>query len=236
METYYIVLILVICFGLLGFIIWVVGQIHKLQDEQSYLGGEIRTSLRKRGFNIDKTVNIELPDSRYYLNPNWVPAVYCFLFIDYENKKWAISYNQKREPEIYDFEDFREADLDVNGKPAGNTGLNALIGALVVGAAGAAISPTYHSFDGVFHTYTNPGAIGGALLGAALAAALTRKYGLVKGMSLKIRMKNKNDQFMTIPIITAPYRGLRDTDKGLEFVMDFISKTNDAFEYIKANS
>jgi hypothetical protein len=212
-----------------------VSQISKLQSEQTYFINEIRASLRKRGFNIDKTVKILLPDSRYYLNPKWVPAVYCFLFIDEENKKWTISYNQRREPKIYDFKDFRDINLNVNGSPAGNVGLNALIGALIGGVVGSGFGTTYHSFDGFGHTYVNPVSMGTAALGAVLAVALTRKYGLIKEMSLKIRMNSKDDQFMTLPVVTAPLRGIRDTDKGLDRVMKFISDVNDAFVDIDKN-
>jgi hypothetical protein len=231
------ILAFIICIGLpIAFSIWLFMQIPKLQEAQADFCDEVRLSLEKRGFKIDKLVKIRLPSSRYYLNPNWVPAVYCFFFIDYKHKKWSISYNQKREPKIYEFKDFREINLDVNGSPAGNTGLNALIGALVGGVVGSGFGPTYHSFDGVFHNYTSPVGVAGAVLGASLAAALTRRYGLIKEMSLRIRMNNPNDQFMTLPVVTAPLRGLKDTDKGLEFVMDFIKDMNDAFLYISENS
>jgi hypothetical protein len=211
--------------------------IPKLLEAQQKVFDEVRLSLEKRGFKTDRIVKIHLPSSRFYLDPNWVPAVYCFLFIDEKRKKWTVFYNQSREPKIYSFNDFRSINADVNGKPAGDAGLNALIGAFIGGGFGAGIGPSWDAPDGNRYTaYRNTGSLLGAGIGALFAAALTRRYGLIKQMSLKISMNNPNDRFITLPIIDAPLRGLSDKDKGLEYVTSFVSQINEAFEYISDHS
>jgi hypothetical protein len=209
--------------------------IPKLLKAQQKLFDEARMTLEQQGFNVDRVVKINLPSSRFYLDPNWVPAVYCFLFIDEKRKKWTIFYNQISEPKIYSFKNFRSIDADVNSKPAGNAGLNALIGAFIGGGFAAGIGPSWESPDGNRYTvYRNTGSLIGAGIGALLAAAFTRKFGLIKKMSLKISVAN--ERLITVPVIDAPRRGFSDKDKGLEFVTTFVSQINDAFKYISENS
>jgi hypothetical protein len=211
-------------------------KIRKFQEEQAKFFDELYASLGKRGFKADRIAKIQMPSKRFFLYPKWIPAVYCFLCVDSKHKKWTISYNQRLEPKIYDFEDFNNADIDVNGKPAGNAGLNALIGAAVGGGLGAGFGPAWTNPDGsVVGLYTPGGSLIGTALGAAIGLALTRRYGVIKSIDLKLRMNNPDDRFITIPILNAPLKGIRD-DKGLERVMDFVAQLNDTFQYINSHS
>jgi hypothetical protein len=207
-----------------------------LLKAQQLLLEETIASLKKRGFNADGIIKINLPGSRFYLDPKWIPADFCFLFVDDNRKKWTIVYDQSVKPKIYDYKDFRDIDIELNGKPPGNMGLNIFLGSLIGHIAGSPFGSVVHTFDGIFHHYTSTGSMVGSVLGATLAAGLTRRYGLIKQMNIKIRVNSLNDQYITLPIIDAPLRGLSDKDKGLEFVMGFVADLDKAFLYISENS
>jgi hypothetical protein len=164
----------------------------------------VQSELEKKGFNTDKSVFIQMPTERYDLRREWIPAIDCFVYVDDKNKKWAIVQGGSTNPRIYNYSDFTGFEVEINGKNAGNTQNNAIVGFIF-----------------------------GGLIGAACGAALTKRYGTIKVMTIKIKVKDLQSPVISVPVVNAPMNGFRETDKGLEFIMTFASQMEQTFGYIK---
>jgi hypothetical protein len=176
------------------------GEASNLQRNQRQA---VLSELEKKGFNVDKSVYIEVPLYGFDFRREWIPGVGCTLYVDDTKKKWTIAQFGTTIPKIYKFEDFTGFDVEINGKNAGNTQNNAIVGYIF-----------------------------GGLIGAACGAAFTKRYGTIKTMTIKIKVKDLQNPIITVPVITAPMNGFKETDKGLEFIMTFASNMEQTFGYI----
>jgi hypothetical protein len=181
--------------------------INTLWSQQAEQRRKLSTTLESRTFKIEKMVYIPLPRERYYLRSDWIPAVGCYLCVDNTAKKWAIAYKGNQQPKIYNYSDFTGFDVEINGLQAGDTTNNAIIGFIF-----------------------------GGLIGAAAGAAITRKFGTVKTMTMKIRVNDFANPLITIPLVTAPLQGFKEDEIGLTFIMTFASEVEQTFKYIRDNT
>ncbi|MDR0946600.1 MAG: hypothetical protein LBM87_02485 [Ruminococcus sp.] len=206
METFSLILGLIVAPIVVVFsIINTVKKSRETSDAQYYQKKELTEYLTSKGFNITKMISVTLPGSGYYLRKNMYPAMDCIMCVDKEKRKWTIALDGQSHPRIYKFSEFREFIVEINGRGAGDVGYNAVVGYIF-----------------------------GGLIGAAAGAALTRRYGTIKELTLKIRINDLNNQFIYIPIVTVP-QGIRDDDKYLPLLTTFASEVEQAFAYIGEN-
>ncbi|MDR0991526.1 MAG: hypothetical protein LBL87_01335 [Ruminococcus sp.] len=175
-------------------------------ERQKTLQNAVQETLKNTGFNIDKSIYIQMPTERFDLKREWIPAIDCFLYVDDKNKKWAIAQRGSTTPKIFNYSDFTGFDVEVNGKNAGNTQNNAIVGFIF-----------------------------GGLIGAAAGAMFTKRYGTIKQMTMKIRVNDLQNPVIEVPVITAPLNGFNENDKGLPFIMTFASNVEQTFGYINDN-
>jgi hypothetical protein len=180
--------------------------ITKLYWEQAALRKSLTESLNAKGFRCEKMIHIAMPERRFLLNKNWVPAVSCFLCVDNTHEQWAISQGGDLNPKIYSYSDFKEFNVEINGKSAGSRGRNAVLGYIFFGLAGA-----------------------------ACAAAMTKSYGMIKKITINVRVHDFKHPTIEIPVVNAPLKGLKDKDKGLDFIVSFASQMEQTFHYIAGN-
>jgi hypothetical protein len=181
--------------------------IKELYETQGRQRQALVDALNGENFNIEKMIYIQLPTERYFLRKDWIPAVECFFCVDNTHRKWAISQGGNTNPKIFDYSDFYGLDVEINGRQAGDTTNNAIIGFIF-----------------------------GGLIGAAAGAAMTRKYGTIKNMIINIRVNDFHNPVLSVPIINAPLSGLKDGEYGLNPVMTFASEIEQTFKYISDNT
>jgi hypothetical protein len=181
------------------------------QIDQSDRGNQqkkrmVSEELNSKGFNIDKTVYLQYPEKLWNMQKRWIPCVYCFLFVDDKNKQWAISCQDFPHPKIFKYTDFVGFDVEVNGKGAGDTGKNALVGYVF-----------------------------GGLVGAAAGAALTKRYGMITDITAVIRVNSLQNPVIRVPLFTGPSVGYRDNASGFTYIADLAAQMEQTFTYINDN-
>ncbi|MDR0991820.1 MAG: hypothetical protein LBL87_02830 [Ruminococcus sp.] len=181
------------------------------QIDQSDRGNQqkkraVSEELNNMGFNIDKTVYLQYPEKLWNMQKRWIPCVYCFLFVDDKNKQWAISQQNTLHPKIYKYSDFVGFDVELNGKGAGDTVNNALVGYVF-----------------------------GGLVGAAAAAALTNRNGMITDITVTIRVNSLQNPVIRVPLFTGPNVGYRDNASGFTYIADLAAQMEQTFTYINDN-